>query len=608
MDILSGLNDKQREAVLATRGPVLILAGAGSGKTKALTHRIAYLIKDYNINPQNILAVTFTNKAAEEMKKRIAKLLESNNKILPWMGTFHAISVKILRQEIHNLGYRRHFTIYDEQDSLSLIKKTMKDLNIDAKEYNPKSVKNFISGAKNELIGAKEYPQYAESYFQEIVAKIFEQYQKNLKLANGLDFDDLLMLTVQLFREFPLILEKYQNIFHYIMIDEYQDTNTAQYTLVKLLAQKHKNICVVGDDYQAIYGFRGANFKNILNFEKDYPQAKVIKMEQNYRSTQNILSAADKIIKQNTNRTDKTLWTENLEGAPITVYEASNEHDEIDFIVNEIESLCNNETTKQLNNFVILYRTNAQSRVIEEVLLKHNIPYRLIGAYRFYERKEIKDIMAYLRLISNPTDRVSLERIINVPPRGIGPKTLAQVENPKLQNFYHLLEELRSKSQVLRIDELIDYVADKTGYKLWTLDKTEEGEMRWENIQELKSVARESETLEEFLEKVALVSDIDKYDQNLQAITLMTLHNAKGLEFPVVFMAGMEEGLFPHSLTFSDPTDLEEERRLCYVGMTRAKERLYLSHCLSRLIFGEMKMNLHSRFIDEIPEDLLDKI
>ncbi|EKD56882.1 MAG: hypothetical protein ACD_58C00058G0003 [uncultured bacterium] len=1112
MDILDGLNSMQKEAVLQIEGPVLILAGAGSGKTKTLTHRIAYLIKEKRISPYNILAVTFTNKAAAEMSNRISKLLifansnnqDTNNKPfdsaqgrqisnskfqfsnkseiinyslentrdkkseikLPWMGTFHSVCVKILRREIHQLGYKSSFTIYDQSDSLSLIKKCMKEQGIDIKNFNPHAVQHFISGAKNELLSPKDYEQYIEGYFQEIVGKTYYEYQKRLRAANALDFDDLIMKTVELFKDYSEILNKYQNLFKYILIDEYQDTNTAQYQLVKLLATRHKNICVVGDDWQclpagteiattegnkkiekinigekviscagrgevfpqkvthikknsykgkllkittfgrkkilctpnhifftkfsllenlyfiylmysekmgyrigqtksmryannrqkkelglnvranqecadkmwilkiannkeeayywenylslkyqiptlvfrsdknrtmkisqktikkiycqintrenaknifkdfnlffnyphhipqavsktnisrlrlnltlfqdrrrsnispwnlhrisinssnldlrsqlellgyrtrkgkyndwrleitnldlgilekvilsitdkienlsvvkkaflikdlpfsfqpaghlrelmeiavlegsniisdrvkkieevnyngavydlninktcnyiaegvvvhnSIYGFRGANFKNILNFEKHYPDAKVIKLEQNYRSTKTILAAADKIIKQNINRTDKTLWTENDEGAPITIYEAPDQREEVEFVVREIQGLTQSAKLKtqnhnlklktdqpinpfdklrvnqltnppatpehsnggqgQLNNFVILYRTNAQSRVIEEILLDYGIPYRLIGAVRFYERKEIKDIIAYLRLIANPGDEVSLERIINVPARGIGTKTLEKFrkssgvilsnsegshqnrdssglpQNDKVQKFLDMIEKMRvthstnsrsslslrahpsesktgQASSELRVDELIDKICDVTGYKKYLLSDPELGEGRWENVEELKSVAQKYVKpassvggLDDFLAEVSLVSDIDSYNQDSEAITLMTLHNAKGLEFPVVFMVGMEEGLFPHSRSTMEPADLEEERRLAYVGITRAKERLYLTYAQNRLIYGQFQNNLRSRFIDEIPEYLLDVI
>lgn len=648
-DILKDLNDKQIEAVTTTEGPVLILAGAGSGKTKALTHRIAYLISEKKVHPENILAVTFTNKAAEEMKARIEKIFEnpkheirnpknilnSKNQIdvlkqnvsnfgirnsnlgnfqLPWMGTFHSICCKILRREIHNLDYRRTFIIYDEEESLAVIKNSMERLNIDKKQYNPKTIKNFISGAKNEMLSPKAYARYSRGHFGEIVTRVYEEYQKELKEANALDFDDLLLKTVELFENSSAsgsqVLECWQNLFRYILIDEYQDTNTVQYQLVKLLSKKHQNICVVGDDFQSIYGFRGANFRNILDFEKDYPNAKVIKMEQNYRSTKNIITAAQKIIEHNTMRSEKELWTENETGTPAGIYEAQNEIDEVEFIISEIEAY---QAFNPYSDFVILYRTNAQSRIVEEVFLQHKIPYRLIGALRFYDRREIKDILAYLKLIANPHDNVSLRRIINVPPRGIGQvsqRALRQQadKNQKIINFEAMIEELRKLSSKFKVEELIDEILIKTSYKNYILDGTEEGEMRWENIEELKSVAQKSENLEEFLENVSLVSDIDALDRQAEAVTLMTLHNAKGLEFPAVFMIGMEEGLFPHSNSMFDPSELEEERRLCYVGMTRAQKRLYLSYARSRMLYGAIQANMPSRFIGEIPEELTERI
>lgn len=619
--ILEDLNVKQKEAVLATEGPVLILAGAGSGKTKALTHRVAYLIQEKKVSPYNILVVTFTNKAAEEMISRINKLLGQKTKILnekiprllPWAGTFHSICAKILRKEIEVLGFRRSFVIYDEDDSLNAIKHAMDSLAIDKKQYNPRTIKNFISGAKNELITPSQYQKYAHGYFGEIVQKVYVQYQKDLKNANALDFDDLIMKTVELFQKFPEVLKRWQSLFKYILVDEYQDTNRAQYVLINLLAQKSPapaNLFVIGDDYQAIYGFRGANFRNILDFEKDYPKAKVIKMEQNYRSTKAIISAAQKVIEKNLLRSEKSLWTENEDGLPATVFEAQNEIDEAEFIISEIQALSH---INHLHEFVILYRTNAQSRIFEEVLMQNQVPYRLVGALRFYERKEIKDILAYLKLIANSADKVSLRRVINTPSRGIGEKSQnaslsLQSENPKIQKFYQMIEDLRVFSKTAKLSELIDQVAQKTGYRDWVLDGTEEGEMRWENIEELKSVAAKSETLEEFLEKVTLVSDIDNFDRMAEAITLMTLHNAKGLEFPIVFMVGMEEGLFPHARSMMEPVELEEERRLCYVGMTRAQKRLYLTYASVRMIYGATSANQPSRFIADIPPELTERI
>ncbi|AKM82056.1 TPA: ATP-dependent DNA helicase PcrA [Candidatus Berkelbacteria bacterium] len=615
-NILTGLNVDQKKAVLQTEGPVLILAGAGSGKTKVLTHRIAYLIREKNVHPQNILAVTFTNKASEEMKKRINHLLGEKAPVnsyrqvvslLPWMGTFHSICCKILRQEIHNIEFRRSFVIYDSDESLAAIKNAMDELNIDKKQYSPKTIKNFISGAKNELMNPKEYAKYSKGHFGEVVVRVYIQYQKELKNANALDFDDLLVKTVELFTKFPEILKRYQELFRYILIDEYQDTNTVQYRLVNLLSEKYKNICVVGDDFQAIYGFRGANFKNILDFEKDYPEAVVIKMEQNYRSTKNILEAAQSVIERNTLRSEKKLWTENEEGMPASVYEANNELDEIEFVKNEIVAFSH---MNSLNDFTILYRTNAQSRIIEEFFLQNRIPYRLIGALRFYDRREIKDILAYLKVIHNESDKVSLRRIINTPTRGIGEKTAAafDLENPKIKVFMQMMENFRNAAKEKKIDELIDEVTRESGYKNYILDGTEEGESRWENIEELKSVAQKSESLEEFLENVALVSDVDNYNKDAEAVTLMTLHNAKGLEFPIVFMVGMEEGLFPHSNCLADPNEVEEERRLCYVGMTRAQKRLYMTHARCRMIFGTTSANMPSRFLSEIPEYLIERI
>lgn len=623
--ILDNLNPEQIKAVTTTEGPVLILAGAGSGKTKALTHRIAYLIEEKHVHPENILAVTFTNKAAQEMVSRIhgllsavgsqlldVKLRTENGKLLPWMGTFHSICVKILRREIEVLGYSRFFSIYDAEDSLNAVKHVMDVLDIDKKQFNPKTIRNFISGAKNEMISAAQYLKYGRGYFGEIVQKVYEKYEKELKLANALDFDDLLVKTVEIFEKDKKVLARYQDLFRYILIDEYQDTNHTQYRLVNLLAAKHKNLFVIGDDAQAIYGFRGANFKNILDFEKDYPEATVIKLEQNYRSTQSILSAAQKVIEKNILRSDKSLWTKNETGTLTTIYEGRNEIEEIEFVQMEIESLRN---IYNLNDFVILYRTNAQSRVLEEIFLQHQVPYRLIGALRFYERREVKDILGYLKLIANPKDKMSLKRIINVPTRGIGDKSQKEYllspkdnTNPKITKFMAMLEYLRKESEKIKTAELIDLIIQETGYKNYILDGTEEGESRWENIEELKSVAMKSETLQDFLESVALASDIDKLDRAAEAVTFMTLHNAKGLEFPVVFIVGMEEGLFPHANCLLEPAEIEEERRLCYVGMTRARERLYLTYAQSRLLYGGLQMNAPSRFLSEIPEDLVDRV
>jgi len=664
-NLLEDLNKPQKEAVLCVDGPLLVLAGAGSGKTKALTHRIAYLIKEKNVSPYNILAVTFTNKASREMGERVSRLLgpavipvktgiqktigmDSGSQItgrndkggvgaddlirLPWLGTFHSVCVKILRREAQHLGYERSFTIYDSGDSLSVIKKIIKELSIDPKQFSPSAIRHFISGAKNELIDAKGYKKYTNSPFEEMTSKVFDKYEKRLKDANAMDFDDLLMQCVILFQNNSTVLEYYQNLFKYVLIDEYQDTNHAQYLWVKLLAEKHKNIMVVGDDSQSIYAFRGANFKNILNFEKHYPNAKIVKLEQNYRSTKTIIAASNEVIRCNKHRTDKTLWTDNSEGLPITVYEALNEKDEAEFVYLEIRSLLRNH---ELSDFTVLYRTNAQSRAIEEVFLRHDMPYRVVGGFRFYERKEIKDIIAYLRLITNHYDQEALARAICAPLRGIGPKTLEQVGGvsytatgeefdrlpTKVRDFYNILKEINKQSEDIRLDDLILLIASKTGYKASILDGTDEGDSRWENIQELAGIAGqvelevrngdqalEASVLELFLERVALVQDTDKLDQNEKAVTLMTLHSAKGLEFDTVFIVGVEEGIFPHSRSLMDESEMEEERRLAYVGITRAKERLYLIHASERNIYGCFQSNPKSRFIENIPEELIDEL
>ncbi len=660
MNMLEGLNQFQKEAVTTVDGPVLVLAGAGSGKTKALTHRIAYLISEKKVSPFNVLAVTFTNKAAGEMGGRVSKLLtnvkqnsrpkddqplaENNqkpNKLksynlqpirLPWLGTFHSVCVRILRREAEVLGYSRNFVIYDDSDSKSVVKRLMKEQKIDPKEFKPEVIRYFISGAKNELMDTKEYAKYVDSPITEVSAKIYKLYQDYLIEANALDFDDLIMQCVRLFKENPKILEKYQETFKYILIDEYQDTNQAQYIWVKLLASKHKNIMVVGDDYQAIYGWRGANFKNILNFERHYPGAKVIKLEQNYRSTQTILEAANEVIKFNKNKTDKALWTEGAPGRPITLYQALNEKDEGEFIALELRSLCKDG---DLNNYAVLYRTNAQSRAIEETCIRFDIPYKIVGGVQFYQRKEIKDIIAYLRLMVNPADKESMARIIAAPPRGIGEKTLQKVSSikytvsseeyellpPKVKDFYKILRELKQQSEDIRLDDLIMQVAVKVGYKKWVLDGSAEGEGRWENIEELMTVASEIENqfqvseaseagaaLEAFLEKVALIQDTDKVGGDDKVLTLMTLHSAKGLEFDTVFITGMEEGIFPHSRSLDDQHQMEEERRLCYVGITRAKKNLYLLNTYERNLYGRFQANPISRFIEHIPEHLIDKI
>jgi DNA helicase-2/ATP-dependent DNA helicase PcrA len=660
-DFLSELNDKQKEVVLATEGPVLVLAGAGSGKTRALTFRLAYLVREKQVSPWNILAVTFTNKAANEMKARVAALLTGQGRMmqgerrdieinLPWLGTFHSICAKILRKEIGRIGYKQSFAIYDEDDQISVVKMAMKELGIDVKQYAPSMMLAMISAAKNELITPDDYDARSSSYFEELVGKVYRLYQHKLKENHALDFDDLIMKTVELFESNPDVLARYQKAFKYILIDEYQDTNHAQYRLVEMLADKYKNICVVGDPDQAIYMWRGADIRNILDFEKKYKGCKVIKMEQNYRSTKNIIKAAQSVIKHNIQRKEKELWTENEEGLPIEIYEAFNEREEAEFVVREIERLISSSARRSvsLNDFVVLYRTNAQSRVLEEICLHYGMPYRIVGGVRFYERREIKDVLAYLRILRNPSDWLSLKRIINIPSRGISEKTVQVLEknkipatlvldqsfwenqhlalgrqlNPRaieaLKNFAILYEEMLKKSRNLNIIELIEYILDKTGYKEWQLQDKLEGEERLENIHELVSLAgsfadQSPETgLDNFLAEVALMTDLDREAdrearEGKPALTLMTMHNAKGLEFPVVFMIGMEEGLFPHSRSLMDQSEMEEERRLCYVGMTRAKKRLYLVYAQSRLLYGGISANEPSRFLLDIPEELVNK-
>ncbi len=614
--ILESLNPEQRQAAAHLEGPVLILAGAGSGKTKTLTHRIAHLVEQ-GVAPHHILAVTFTNKAAGEMRERLLKLTATNGRMLafPWMGTFHSVCVRILRRDIGHLGYEPGFTIYDSSDSLNLVKQAMAELSIDPKQTNPRTIQHFISGAKNELIGPTQYANQAEGYIMELAAKVYARYQAALKSANALDFDDLLGLTVRLFQEHPQVLKDYQERFRHILIDEYQDTNQVQYLFVKLLGT-HGNICVVGDDYQAIYGWRGANFKNILNFERDWPDTTVVKLEQNYRSTQTILDAADAVIKHNAQRTDKSLWTDRGQGSPVAIYEALDALDEADFLVTEIMSL--RREFPKLNEFAVLYRTNAQSRLLEETFLKRELPYRLVGAVQFYERKEIKDILSYLRAVANPSDLLAFERAAGTPSRGIGKKTLEQVrvlgveaaaaQNPKIKKFAELLAEFRLFATAHSVNDLIEEVAIRSGYRDFLLDGSEEGEGRWENVKELKSVGEGYINLNEFLEATSLVADTDAYDPAHDAVTLMTLHNAKGLEFPVVFVVGMEESIFPHSRALTDPSQMEEERRLCYVGMTRAKDRLYLLHANSRILYGGIQANMPSRFLGEFPAHLREKL
>ena len=587
-DLLDDLNPEQQKAVIATEGPVLILAGAGSGKTRALTYRVAYLISEKKIPPENILVLTFTNKAAGEMVARIKKLI-GNLPTTPVMGTFHSFCAKVLRKEGRTLGLPIGFAIYDESDALDAIKEAMSNLGIPTQKTNPGAVRATISGAKNELISALEYPQYARGYFQEIVAKIYLEYQKILEKNSALDFDDLLLKTIKLFQTDPRILTRYQIQYQYILIDEYQDTNPAQYLISKYLANRHKNICVVGDASQSIYSFRGADFRNIVNFQKDYPGTKVFNLEQNYRSTQNILDAAHAIISKNTTHPILKLWTDKNGGEKIEIVEVKNEIEEALFIINHLRG---EKMRLHLGGVAVLYRTNAQSRSLEEQFLKSGIPYKLVGGVSFYARKEIKDVLSYLRLMQNPKDSVALKRA-------------EKIGKGRLNKVLEFAAEANSKLDQLVTLVLLDQVLTRTGYLDYLDDKTEEGKGRMENVKELRSVAEEFPNLTEFLENVSLVEN--GYDKKItsDAVTLMTLHSAKGLEFPIVFMVGMEEGLFPHSRSLMAPHELEEERRLCYVGITRAMNKLYLTHTRQRLYFGKRSSNLVSRFLSDIPEHLI---
>lgn len=588
--LLESLNSEQKEAVLNTNGPMIILAGAGSGKTRVLTYKVIYLIEEKKIDPDNILMVTFTNKAAKEMKERIVTLIGDSRK--PTIGTFHSLCARILRVEAKHIGFSDKFTIYDTQDSLDVIKEAMQRANVSVKDFKPNSVLSTISQAKNQMVSDLEYLNLARGYFQESVSKVYPFYQRILKENNAVDFDDLMSRTIELFKKNPEILEKYQNKFQYILIDEYQDTNQAQYQLTKMLSNKYKNICVVGDFSQSIYSFRGANFQNLITFKTDFNNVKTFELSQNYRSTQTILDSAFSVISKNTSHPVLKLWTDNQKGEKISIYEASNEHNEAEFIITQIIKLG-----FELNEVAVLYRTNAQSRVIEEVFLHHGIAYTLVGGTRFYDRKEIKDILAYLRVINNEKDNTAFKRI-------------EKIGKTRLKKFMELMEETIDKENVPTID-LLDQVLQKTEYLSLYDPKDEEDMGRLENIKELRSVAIEFPNLSAFLENVALVeqeqiSELAKKNGGKNAITLMTLHSAKGLEFPVVFIVGMEEGIFPHSRSLFNKSELEEERRLCYVGITRAKKRLFLTHSRNRLIFGQRSNNTLSRFIIDLPEDSIE--
>ncbi len=635
-ELINGLNDKQKEAVLATDGPCLVIAGAGSGKTKVLTHKIAYDIES-GIKPWNILAITFTNKAANEMKERIEKLIGDAAKDL-WMGTFHSICVRILRRYIDRIGYKTDFVIFDTSDQKTLIKECLKTLKVDDKIFTDRGVLSEISNGKNEMLEPKAYGvKYAGDFRKKTIAEIYELYQRRLRENNAIDFDDIINFTIKILSENPDVLDYYTEKFKYILVDEYQDTNKAQFTLVSLLASKYGNVTAVGDNDQGIYSFRGADISNILNFERDFPGTKIIKLEQNYRCTGNILKAANAVIKHNENKYDKKLWTENEEGHLPCIYCGEDEYDEGRYIVEQINHLKTEEYYKN-SDFTILYRMNAQSRAIEDILMREGIPYKVIGGLKFYERKEIKDIIAYLRLIHNSADNLSLKRIINEPKRGIGKTSIDQIQEisdktgnsmyeiirnaqeygltrvfSNSRDFIEQIEYLKSKKDELKISDLIKETLNKTGYtKALENENSVEAETRIENLEEFLTVAIEFEeesadnTLAEFLENITLSSDIDGMEDQDNSITLMTLHSAKGLEFPVVFLVGMEEGIFPGYKTIGEPQALEEERRLFYVGITRAKQYLYLTCAKHRTIFGSTSYNQVSRFVKEIPEELLE--
>ena len=641
--LLEGLNNMQQEAVKATDGPLLIMAGAGSGKTRVLTHRIAYLMTEKQVAPWNILAITFTNKSAREMKDRIQRILGPGADDI-WISTFHSMCVRILRRDSDRMGINRNFSILDTTDQLSVIKKVLKEKNLDPKKYDPRSMLGSISSAKNELLTPEEYEKGASSHYEQIVSDIYKEYQRKLRKNQSLDFDDLIMTTIQLFQRVPEVLESYQRKFQYIHVDEYQDTNRAQYMLVKFLAARFKNLCVVGDSDQSIYRWRGADIANILSFEKDYPEANVILLEQNYRSTSLILEAANEVIKNNSNRKPKKLWTENQQGTKITYYRADSESSEGQFVAGKIKQLVDSGQRK-LSEIAVLYRTNAQSRIIEEVLLKSNLNYQIVGGIKFYDRKEIKDLLAYLKLIANPDDDISLSRVINVPKRGVGSTSVDKIANYALANdlslfqalfeierigvsakvvnalveFRDLIRNLGNTQEYLSVTELAEEILEKSDYRdTLKQDKTIEAQSRLENIDEFLSVTQtfekqnEDKSLVAFLTDLALISDIDKLEEddqeNSDALVLMTLHSAKGLEFPVVFLIGLEEGVFPHSRSLMEEDEMEEERRLAYVGITRAEKELFLTNAQMRTLYGRTNMNPESRFIAEIPAELVENL
>ena len=623
--MLEDLNNKQKEAVLYNDGPLLIIAGAGAGKTKTLTTKIAYLIEECGVSPYSILAITFTNKAAKEMKDRLFLTVGNDVKKLT-VSTFHSFGLKLLRENYERLGYEKNFVIMDSDDSLTVVKKIIKDMGYDPKIYNPKAIRNKISSCKNEMISPAMYERYAVSDYEKVIQEVYSKYQDKLKRNNSVDFDDLLLLPIELFKKNQDLLEKYQDLYRFILIDEYQDTNEAQYILTKLLSERYRNITCVGDDSQSIYSFRGANYKNILNFEKDYKDAKTILLEENYRSTSNILDAANAVIKNNKQRKDKKLWTSRGIGEKIKYYRAYNEKDEANYVVKKINELINNGV--EYKDIAILYRTNAQSRVMEEEMLKENLPYRVVGSFYFYSRKEIKDLIAYLRLIHNYKDNVSLLRVINTPKRGIGLKTIENLTNKadsegisiyeaiasgKELEFKNLIERLREVSENLTLTELIDKVLDASGMKQeLESEGSLEAEVRLENLEEFKSITKAFEelegsvSLEEFLLEISLVSDVEEYKDDPNRISLMTVHSVKGLEFNHVFVIGLEEGIFPHMNSLMESSDVEEERRLMYVAITRAKDDLHLINARRRTLFGKEQINPTSRFLNEIPKELLE--
>jgi len=638
-DYLDDLNPPQREAVEYMGGPLLIIAGAGSGKTRVLTYRIAHLIHRHAVSPWGVLALTFTNKAAGEMKERVQRLVGIPSRDM-MIGTFHSSCARILRREITPLGYSSSFSIFDESDSVRLVAQCLDELGLDRKAYHPRALKSVISAAKNEMIDEESFESEVGNFYEEVAASVYRRYQEKLRANDALDFDDLLGVMVNLFELYPAALERYRERYRHILVDEYQDTDIVQYRLVKMLADEHRNLCVVGDDDQGIYSWRGADVRNILEFEKDYPDARVIKLEQNYRSTGLVLSAAGAVVANNRGRKEKALWTANPEGARVRYHMAEDEHGEARFVCGEVERL--NSEGRRYDEVAVFYRTHAQSRVVEESLVRFNIPYRIFGGTRFYERQEVKDTVAYLRVIANPRDEVSLRRIINVPVRGIGKTSLACLESHARTRDMSLLNALREAEEVQglgpravksvhafvelidslatfaaghEVDELLEEVWEKTGYMMdLQVQKSLEADARIENLKELLSVVSDFRVeygtvgLDDFLERVSLVGDTDELETEGGYLSLMTMHNAKGLEFPVVFIVGMEEGVFPHIRSMNSEAEMEEERRLCYVGMTRAEELLYLTHAATRSLWGGLSANPASRFLREIPEERLEEV